>query len=276
MLCCLRRFCIACLFISAAAAQERALRTYTMRSALPEQVTPVLNAQLSPDSTITAYNQQLILNVTDSEYRSLLQLLEQLDVASRSLLISVRKQGEQSQQQQRYGVDGSIGSGNVRLNTNSQIESGREVLTREGWQRRDDGTRVIVNQTHSSGSSAGSQQVRAVEGMRAFISAGTTLPVRSGPYGERTLTPVESGFYATARIIGDEVIVDIDQRDDRVQGRNISTQGLQTQVRGRVGEWIPLGGLNNSRSDRERGLTNYQSNNSSSLSDLSIRVDTTN
>jgi hypothetical protein len=252
------------------------LRTYTLRSALPEQVAPVLNAQLSPGSTITAYNQQLILNVTDSEYRSVLQLLEQLDVASRSLLISVRKQGEQNQQQQRYGVDGSIGSGDARVQTNGRIESGREVLTREGWQRRDDGTRIIVNQTNSSGSSAGSQQVRAVEGMRAFISAGTTLPVRNGPYGERTLTPVESGFYATARIVGDEVIVDIDQRDDRVQGRNIATQGLQTQVRGRIGEWIPLGGLNNSRSDRERGLTDYRSNNSSSLSDLSIRVDTAN
>lgn len=272
----LRSFCIALLFISGAMAQERALRTYTMRNALPEQVAPVLNAQLSPGSTITAYNQQLILNVTSSEYRSILQLLEQLDVASRSLLISVRKQGEQNQQQHRYGVDGSVGRGDVRLNTNSQIESKREVLTREGWQRRDDGARVIVNQTNSSGSSAGSQQVRAVEGMRAFISAGSVLPVRSGNYGERTLTPVESGFYATARIVGDEVIVDIDQRDDRVQGRNIATQGLQTQVRGRIGEWIPLGGLNNSRSDRERGLTDYQSNNSSSLSDLSIRVDAAN
>jgi len=256
--------------IGSAAAQERHLHNYTMRHALPEQVLPALSAQLSPGSNITPFRQQLILNVTDSEYRALMPLLDQLDVASRSLLISVHKQGQQMQQQERYGVDGAIGSGNV------QIESNREVLTREGWQRRDDGTRVIVNQTNTSGSSAGSQQVRAVEGMRAYVSAGTTLPVRSGPYGERTLTPVDSGFYATARVVGDEVIVDIDQRDDRVQGRNISTQSLQTQVRGRIGEWIPLGGLDNSRNDRERGLTDYRSGNSSSLSDLSIRVDLTN
>lgn len=272
----LLRFLFISLLTGNALAQERHLHTYTMHSALPEQVVPVLSAQLSAGSTISAYRQQLVMNVTDEEYRNVLQLLNQFDVASRSLLISVRKQGEQFQQQQHYGVDGTIGSGDVRVQTNGRINSGREVLTREGWQRRDDDTRIIVNQTNSSGSSAGSQQVRAVEGMRAFISAGTTLPVRSGPYGERTLTAVESGFYATARIVGDEVIVDIDQRDDRVQDRNIATQGLQTQVRGRIGEWIPLGGLSNSRDDRKRGLTDYQSNNGSSLSDLSIRVDTAN
>lgn len=243
-------------------AQERQLRTYTMRSALPEQVTPVLRAQLSPGSAITPYNQQLILNVTDAEYRNILSLLEQLDVAARSLLISVRKSGEHTQQQQRYGVDGAIGSGNVR------------VYTDERGQHRQE-TRVIVNRSQTNGSSTGAQQVRAVEGMRAFVGAGTLLPVRSGPYGERALTPVESGFYATARVIGDEVVVDIDQRDDRVQGRHIATQGLQTQVRGRLGEWIPLGGLNDSRNAEERGLTGYRSDSGAVLSDLSIRVELT-
>jgi hypothetical protein len=111
--------------------------------------------------------------------------------------------------------------------------------------------------------------------MAAFISAGNVIPVRSGPYGQRELTPVESGFYANARIVGDEVIVDIDQHDDRVQQRSIATQRLQTQVRGRIGEWIPLGGISDQRNSSDSNYTNYRSSNSSALSDIAIKVDLT-
>jgi hypothetical protein len=46
-----------------AIAQDRHLYNYSMRHALPEQVLPALNAQISSGSAITPYNQQLILNV---------------------------------------------------------------------------------------------------------------------------------------------------------------------------------------------------------------------
>jgi hypothetical protein len=246
--------------INGAVAQERHLRNYTLQHALPEQVLPALNAQLSSGSSVTPYQQQLILNVTDSEYRELTALLQQLDTAPHSLLISVRKQGQQYQQTERYGVDGRIGSGAVQVQSDTDS------------QRRDE-TRVIINQGSRRGSSDGSQQVRAVEGMSAFISAGNVIPVRSGPYGQREMTPVETGFYASARIVGDEVIVDIEQRDDRVQQRSIATQSLQTQVRGRVGEWISLGGVSDQRGGSDRNYTNYSSNSSSSLADIAIKVE---
>ena len=255
-----RCLCIAALLIGHASAQERHLRTYTLQHALAEQIVPALSAQLSSGSSVTPYRQQLILNVTDAEYRTLQTLLVQLDTAPRSLLISVRKQSQQLDNDERVGVQGRIGDGAV------QVQSGND------WQQRTE-TRVSVNHGSTQSARDGSQQVRAVEGMQAFISAGNTVSMRSGNYGQRELVPVESGFYATARVVDGEVIVDIDQRDDRVQGRGIATQSLQTQVRGRIGEWIPLGGLNNSRSDNERTLTQYGSSNSSALSDLAIKIE---
>lgn len=271
-----RCICAWLLATGIAAAQDRHLHDYTLRHALPEQVLPALRAQLSAGSSAVPYNQRLILNVTDDEYHNVLQLLEQLDVAARSLLISVRKQGRQTGQQQHYEVDGSIGSGAVHVdNGNGEIDSGREVLTPDGWQRSD-GTRVVINHTDTRSDTSGSQQVRAVEGMRAFISTGTVLPVRSGTYGEQTLTPVENGFYATARIVGDEVVIDIDQRDDRVQGRDITTQSLQTQVRGRIGAWIPLGGIDDAHTSSERSFGGYRSDTGATAGDLSIRVDLAN
>ena len=234
--------CVAALLIGSASAQERHLRAYTLQHALPEQIVPVLSAQLSAGSSVTPYHQQLILNVTDAEYRNLQTLLAQLD------------------SDERIGVQGQIGEGAV------QVQSGN------AWQQHTQ-TRVIVNQGSTQSDRNGAQQVRAVEGMQAFISAGNTVSMRNGNYGERELVPVESGFYASARIVDDEVIIDIDQRDDRAQGHAIATQSLQTQVRGRVGEWIPLGALDTSQAGSEHTLTSYSNSVANSMSDLAIKVD---
>ena len=254
----LRALLCSLLFIGCATAQERHLRTYTLKHTLAEHIAPILSAQLSSGSSVTPFRDQLILNVTDAEFRQLQPLLEQFDKAPRSLMISVRKQSQQMDSDERYGVQGRIGEGNV------QVQSGN------GYQRSE--SRVIVNRGSTQSSRDGSQQVRAVEGMEAFISIGNTVSMRSG-YGGRELVPVDSGFYATARIVGNEVIVDIDQRDDRVQGRSIATQSMQTQVRGTVGEWIPIGGLNAAQSGNERAITSYGNNSSASTSDIAIKVE---
>jgi hypothetical protein len=97
--------------------------------------------------------------------------------------------------------------------------------------------------------------------------------MRSDRYGNRELVPVTSGFYATVRVIDNEVIVDIDQHDDRLQGRNIQTQGLQTQVRGPIGAWIPLGALRSNGQGNERNIATYGDNNTATSTDLAIKVD---
>ncbi|MDB6062391.1 MAG: secretin [Verrucomicrobiaceae bacterium] len=257
------------LLINTAVAQERHLRNYTMLHALPEQVLPTINAQLSAGSSVQPFRQQLILNVTDSEFRAITSLLQQIDTAPRSLLISVRKQGQQFQKNENYGVDGRIGNGAV------QIQNGENNQSGDDRQRRTE-TRVTINQGNMRSSSDGSQQVRAVEGMSAFISAGNAIPVRSGPYGQQQLTDVDSGFFANARIVGAEVIVDIDQHDDRVQQRSITTQSLQTQVRGRIGEWISLGGISDQRGGSDSSYTSSRSGSSSALADIAIKVDVIN
>lgn len=238
-----------------------------MRHALPEQVLPVLTAQISDESTITPYQQQLILNVTPAEYKRLLELLGQFDVAPRSLLISVRNQREDNSEDSRYGIDGRVGTGSVQVQTGARNT------------RRGDAT-VEINQSSRAETSAGTQQVRALENVPALIGAGNVYPVRTDRYGSRELVPVTSGFYATVRIVGEEVIVDVDQHANRMQGRanetqRVQTQGIQTQVRGRLGSWIPLGNLQESSQDSGRGIAAYGSGNTSSATDLAIKVELT-
>lgn len=242
-------------------AQARHLYNYTMRHSLPEQVLPVLTAQISDQSSITPYQQQLILNVTPAEYQRVLELLGQLDVAPRSLLISVRNQSEGNGEDSRYGVEGRVGTGAVQVQTGG------------GYPAQSRDTRIAIEQRDRAESGTGSQQVRALENTPALISAGKVYPVRTDRYGNRELVPVSSGFYATVRIVGEEVIVDVDQHADRVQGRDIQTQGIQTQVRGRLGSWIPLGNLQASGQSRGRGTASYNSENYSSSTDLAIKVE---
>lgn len=237
-----------------------------MQRALPEQVIPALQPLLSDGSSAQAFQNQLILNVTAAEYRTTLDLLQQLDVATRSLLISVRKNSDTQNTESQYGIDGRIGSGNVQVRSSDSRSSRTEIYG--------------SNNTRTS-QRDGTQQVRAVEGMPAFISAGSTrsITTRTSPYGStRELIPVESGFYATARVIDNDVIIDIDQRDDRVQGRSmqaqrIQTQGIQTQVRGRVGEWIPLGALNNVERNENSGPTSTGRSSQSERGDIALKVE---
>jgi hypothetical protein len=244
---------------SLAGAQERQLYSYAMRHALPEQVLPVLTAQISDSSSITPYQQQLVLNVTPAEYKRILELLGQLDVAPRSLLISVRNRSDGSSEDSRYGVEGRVGTGAVR------VESGTPARRGE--------VRVGVDQRARTESGTGTQQVRALENVPALISAGNVYPVRTDRYGSRELVPVTSGFYATVRIVADEVIVDVDQHANRMQGRDIQTQGLQTQVRGHLGSWIPLGNLQSNSQENQRGIAAYGGGSATSSTDLAIKVE---
>lgn len=239
-------------------AQERHMHAVQLQRALPEQIAPVLSAQVGPGSSVTPYGNQLILNVTDDELRQIHELLKQLDSAPRSLLIAVRGLRSDSAQIDSGGVLGRWGNDRVQVGN--------------GGRQPRNSTSVHIEQRSVQGSSGGDQQVRALEGAPAWIGSGSLQPFHSG-YGTRELVPVERGFYATARVVGDEVVIDVDQRDDRAAGRVIETSGISTQVRGRLGEWIPLGGVTQQQRQDARGLDGYRNERSSSDSDVAIRVE---
>lgn len=245
------------LLASNAIAADRHLHTYAMQRALPEQVLPALQPLLSEGSSAQVFGNQLILNVTDAEFESAQALLRQIDVAARSLLISVRKRSDSRSDRAEYGIDGRIGD------------------VRAGSSRSSSPT-LHGNQTTRTGNRDGTQSVRAVEGMPAFISTGTSqlVTTRQSPYGStRELVPVESGFYATARVIASDVVIEIDQRDDRTEGRAIRTQGIETQVRGRVGEWIPIGSLDAAQRDHHGSWTSSASAARTDSGDIALKVE---
>ncbi len=84
------------------------------------------------------------------------------------------------------------------------------------------------------------------------------------------------GFYATATVHGDRVQISISSSRDRLaQGRSgvVEVQNADTRVSGRVGEWITVGGIDESASSDQRGtLRRYSTQGSQNLS-MRLKVD---
>jgi hypothetical protein len=127
--------------------------------------------------------------------------------------------------------------------------------------------------------------VQALEGRPAYISSGVRVPLtgveryyHNGiPYERQTtrLQDVSGGFYVVPRLQGDSVMLEILQHDDRLaRGRDVvSTQSTGTVVRGRLGEWLQLGGIDSTTDSSQGGLGRSVSGQESELRQISVKVD---
>jgi hypothetical protein len=85
-----------------------------------------------------------------------------------------------------------------------------------------------------------------------------------------------AGFHARARVNGDQVQVDIAPERSLLSpagGGIIETGGLVTTVRGRLGEWIELGGTGESHQHRGRGITHRTQEKARDRDRFWLRVD---
>ena len=81
---------------------------------------------------------------------------------------------------------------------------------------------------------------------------------RYPPVAQRSTSyrDVTSGFYATARVSGDVVTLEISSRQQayRPSDETIDTQSATSVVTGRLGEWIELGAVREAQSGSSSGL----------------------
>ncbi len=255
------------MLVSAGAyADTRTLTTIQLQHQLPSQVLPAIQPLLGSGSTAAEFNSALILNVTDEELAKVRKLLDVIDRQPRQLLITVRTPGNTTTTNRGVAVAGSVGTRN-------------EV-------------RIGVDDSTRNEATAQQQQVRAIEGMPAQISIGVTVPVASSytlANGQRVtsqeLYAVNQGFSVVARVVNDRVILDIDQQNDRLAAQQrsrgtgssrapqIETQAISTQVSGRIGEWLPLGGINQSSTADSSGLGGVSRSSLSEANTVMLKVE---
>jgi len=205
-------------------------------------------------------NDQLILRASDHNRAEIRKVLATIDQAPRQLVIYVRQSMTQDQQQRGVNATGTVVLGNgVQIrqsgNTSSTVRPQTSAIN----------INVQDRQQHSQ--DAADQMVRVIDGGSAYISAGVSVPIalRSvylSPAGavisESTVyQDLASGFYATPRLMGDRVTIDISPQQTSQMHSGYGAQAVQrlyTTVQTRLGEWVQIGGADTAAAQQNRQL----------------------
>lgn len=252
-----------------------------------EQLIPVIRPLLGPDSSVSGFQNQLVIRATPAELAQVRRVLAGIDTAPRRLLITVRQDAAIERDRREAEISGSLGNDNARITIpGSGSRSGGNVVLREG----DDRLRARVVDTQRSGSSGSTQSIQVLEGRSAFIRIGESRPVRSrqveriivnGQVVDRVVKSAEyrnadTGFSVLPRLQGNIVTLDIDPRNesfDDVRRGTVNVQRLTTTVSGRLGEWIDLGGITDSRSDERSVLLGRSSTRTDERRGVQVKVE---
>ncbi len=220
------------------------LEVIPLKSRSVDQVLPALQPMVEPGGSLSGMNNQLFIRASRRNREDIKRALAAIDVPARRLIIRVS--------QTRGADDGNRGGaviGELTLGSTRRVEGNAQV-----WDTR---------RVHDENSG---QMVQTVEGGKAFIQVGTSLPlplrqVVAGP-GGMVITDtvvyrdIGQGFYAEPRLNGDSVTLEISQQGDtqaRYGAGGANVQHLSTSVSGRLGEWIELGGSGRQVRSNERG-----------------------
>jgi type II secretory pathway component GspD/PulD (secretin) len=208
-----------------------------------DDLLPVAKSFLGKEGTVSAYGNQLIVNADPAKIDELRNLLNQLDKAPKRLMISVDTCDSTSQDSQSLGPS------------------------------------HIINRSTDS-RNGGVQQVQASEGMPALIQVGQSVPLTttrtdSNGYAQSDTQyrNVTQGFYVTASLTGDVVHLSISTNNDRMNQEHpdvVNVQSSDTNVTGRLGEWITLAGVSEQSQADQQGLIQRRS--TQGRGDMSLRV----
>jgi len=255
-----------------AAAQE--LQVIELHYRLADAVIPTLQPLLEPGGVLTGMDNMLFVRTSPANFEQIRQAVVMLDRKPRQLTISVG-QGTVATDS-GAGVRGSatVSTGNVQVGVNRPPlgDSSVAVQARQATQRAD-----LRNLS----------SVTTLEGTETFIAVGQSAPVTTtqatpGWGGATVVTTTEyrdasTGFYATARVNGDAVVLDLAPQQQRMSGpasdRRVETAGLATRLSGRLGEWMLAGGTVQSSAGNRRGLLTWGRHGSDARYDVWVKVE---
>jgi type II secretory pathway component GspD/PulD (secretin) len=260
------------LFCLGAAAQE--LQVIELRHRLADDVIPALQPLLEPGGVITGMDGMLFVRTSPGNLEQIRRAVATLDRQPRQLRITVG-QGTVATDS-RAGVQGSatVGSSDVRVGVNRPPGSTTGITVSAAGRTQHADLRNLSS-------------VTTLEGSETFISVGqsapvTTTEVERRPGGSTVVQTTgyrsaATGFYATARVQGDLVTLDVSPQQQRFSGttrdRTVDSAGLATRISGRLGEWIGAGGSSNTNSGASTGLLTWGRRSDASSYSVWVKVE---
>ena len=264
------RFLAAVLFALLAAGSAHAeLEVFSLRHRTVDQVLPAVQPFVERGGAIQGMNGQIIVRSSPENIAEIRRLIATIDTPIRRLLISVRQDAAGSERAGGIGVSGNVSG-----------SSGGVTVGRPSGPNRVD---VAVGERERAVDDRVTQQVQGLEGSPSFISVGSSVPVSTttrGPGGTVTTTTgfqqIDTGFQVVPRIADDRVFLDILPQRATPGGfgpGSANVQRIATTVSGRLGEWIPLGGVAVESSAQTAGIGSRGGSSAATTSGVWVRVE---
>jgi Bacterial type II and III secretion system protein len=238
-----------------------------------DQIIPTLRPLVEPGGALSGMQSTLVIRASRANIVQLRQVIATLDRMPRRLLISVRQDAAGSFDRRDAHVSGTVAGGDVRVGVNEPP-------------RRESGLSISARESHGARDDRFTSQVQALEGSPAYIAVGQSLPVSDtvvtqtpgGAVVRSTTTyrNVSSGFAVIPRLSGDRVFLDIAPQTASSSGAGPGSADYQriiTTASGRLGEWFPLGGIDQSAARSQSGVLSGGSATRAGTSSVWVKVD---
>lgn len=237
---------------------QAATEVISLNHRMADELLPAARSVVGERGRVSGHGNQLIVNAPAEATAELRGLLEQLDKPPVRLLITVDSSATGFEQDRGHALSGTVGS-----------------------ERSSAQVRIIRHSTHTRG--AGTQQIHASEGYPAFIQVGQSVPLTvtgtdlyGQPYQQTEHRDVMRGFYATATVIGDRVQVRISTVNDHLSEHRpdtVQVQRSETQLSGRLGEWITLGSHSDTHTSDSRETVRRYATSSAGEATVRLKID---
>jgi hypothetical protein len=253
---------LAALALLPPSARAQEIEVIALRHRTAEQVLPLLRPFVDAGGALTGQGYQLFLRTTPSNARQIRQMLASLDRAPRQLVISVRQDRDGESASRSIGADGSVTTTNRRVHGNVGIEA---------------------HDTRTIGTTGATQTIRVLEGGRASIAIGTAIPMS---FRQFVVTPhgltemrgtvfydAVTGFHAQPQVAGDQVTIELSPEQTTLTATGTERAQLSTIVRGRLGEWIAVGGADVRSDSQTSGVLSSGQQSASQSRGVWLKVD---
>jgi type II secretory pathway component GspD/PulD (secretin) len=270
---------VALLALSAAGADEA--RVIQLKHRPANEVMPLIRPLLGPDDVLSGMDFRLIIRTSERNLKEVERVLAQVDVVLQRLRITV----EQTSAEERAKTSQSV-TGEARIGDRARIVLPAKPPENGGLVVQKDGLRYQTSRRTSAVSNATTQTVMTMDGQRAWIRVGQSVPhVRKILALSRRqlvlvqdieLQDVTTGFDVLPRVRGDRVLVEITPRLSSL--RNPATgladfQELSTTVETKLGEWLDLGKILENRGEVHRAILESASTDSGERRTVRLKIE---
>ena len=275
--------CSICLFAGATLADS--IQTIDLGHRPADEIMPIVRPMLGPGDSLTGQGYRLFIRTSAGNFEQIRQLVSKLDTPAKLLLVSVFQGNDR--ELRALAVSGNF----EYLDTDADVSLGRSNRAAKPgaelhYSTRNAAAGARTLSTRGRLSDNPIHQLRISEGSEGYIETGKSIPYFSGSYwrgrhhdiveGGIDYKDINTGFYVLPRVHGDQVTLDVSpykQSQSRRRGGDIETQSASTRITGRLGQWLPIGGVSGQTRNSSTRIGSYGSTQSRDNASIWIKTD---